>query len=548
MSFVTWFRLFRSFTRAVCVIGLERVGPYIPEKSEIDGVLAVVESHDDLPESAMEGQLSSPSLKCGLDHWQLWTLICLCRHINRQKWVGYVVETRLKGELHKLGRAGAMGHPEDIPQLGKVPDEPGWHYFFHGCGCCLTNKEDGTSIDVDFTDEGASDRIDRFFYSNFLEGLKRPEFPERLLQRKEPFQHAWQSDITPLAESGCLNVERGIHITPLGKALFDSLEPLLEGLFELAEVDTEPAQRKLLYGCVSLGDVLLAGQLAAKAKISNSLAAKIDRAAGQTKRDRAARLTEVLQSKSMNDSSHLAALADLGLPYAKAEVSRNLIRNPFDGVANTSLAIIVAWNQPEIVKVLEDLVEHRYSEAFGFRAVATSLLGGRSSQDQQPRDYRLVHAIRALLERSPSESLNPGLRLKILALLEKSGGANSGEAALLVYALDKEQGLKQLRASLSGRIPASQTDAAAACVLLGTLEAQELLVEALENSDLRIQHTAACALERFPTAEAREYAAHWSARQDGIDAPEGKEVSIAGRTITVYSMDEVTHSNIRAYP
>src|SRR5262249_35095789 len=160
-----------------------------------------------------------------------------------------------------------------------------------------------------------------------------------------------------------------------------------------------------------------------------------------------------------------------------------------------------------------DLVERRHSEAFGFRTTVATLLDRRSVQDKMPREYQIVRTIIALLQRSPAKSLKPAIRRKILALLNKSGGANSGEAALLLYALNKEQGLKQLRASLSGKIPAAHNDSVAGCLLLGTPEAQDILVEALENPNLQIQHAAACALGKFPTAEAREVATRWRARQ-----------------------------------
>jgi hypothetical protein len=160
----------------------------VPDVSSVRQTVATIDSGRAPSDGELHALLNSPGLNTGLDHWQLWTLICLCRHLGRQKWVGYVVETRLKGDLAKLGIAGSAGHPDEIPQKGEVPDEPSWRYFFHGGGCCLTNKEDGSSIDVDFTGQGSSDRIDRFFFSNFLEELKQPEFPERLLQRKEPLQ------------------------------------------------------------------------------------------------------------------------------------------------------------------------------------------------------------------------------------------------------------------------------------------------------------------------------------------------------------------------
>ena len=153
--------------------------------------------------------LNSPPLQSGLDHWHLWTLICLHRHLNRQRWVGYIVETRLKGELGRIGSAGAFGHPESIPQQGPVPDEPGWHYFFHGRGCCLTHCVTGTIIDVDFTDDGTPDRIDRYFYSSFLESLKEPEFPEQQLRRSNSLRHAWQVNVEGLADAGCLELCTG---------------------------------------------------------------------------------------------------------------------------------------------------------------------------------------------------------------------------------------------------------------------------------------------------------------------------------------------------
>src|SRR2546425_8645881 len=141
----------------------------IPNTHSVQQTVAAIESGHSPTEVELQALLRSPGIDSGLDHWHLWTLIGLCRHLRRQKWVGYVVETRLKGDLARLGTVGSLGHPDGIPQEGEVPDEPGWRYFFHGRGCCLTNKEDETSIDVDFTDDGASDRIDRFFYSSFLE-------------------------------------------------------------------------------------------------------------------------------------------------------------------------------------------------------------------------------------------------------------------------------------------------------------------------------------------------------------------------------------------
>ena len=516
----------------------------IPNTHSVQQTVTAIESGRALTEVELHASLNVPGINTGLDHWHLWTLICLCRHLSRQKWVGYVVETRLKGDLAKVGTAGSLGHPDGIPQEGEVPDEPGWRYFFHGRGCCLTNKEDGASIDVDFTDEGASDRIDRFFYSNFLQDVKRPEFPERLLQRKAPLQHAWQANIDALSLAGCLEVKRGIRITQLGREMAEALEPILDWIAELTRAESVSARQRLLYAALNLGDLILSEQVAERAEIGKGLTAAIARAAEQAKERRATRLIESLQAKPpVADGCQLAALADLGINYAKPLATQCVFRTPVDGVANTALAILVDWNELDVVKCLEELIERRYAQAFGFRSLAGVLFGGESTKDKQPREYQIVRAVIGLLQRSRPGSLKSKLRDRILSLLEATSGANSGEAALLLYAFDNNRGLNRLRLSLSGEMPAAHSDSAAACVLLGTRDVQQILLEALDNPDLQIQHTAACALKRFPSAEARESAARWYARLDGIDSPQGKEVSIDGQTITAYTFDDVSHAN-----
>jgi hypothetical protein len=85
----------------------------------------------------------------------------------------------LSADQVTIAAAGAMGHP-DIPQRGVVPGLSDWEYFFHGCGCCLTHRLTGESIDVDFHDSTA-DWFDCFFYINYLRSLKDPPFVEERL-------------------------------------------------------------------------------------------------------------------------------------------------------------------------------------------------------------------------------------------------------------------------------------------------------------------------------------------------------------------------------
>jgi hypothetical protein len=107
----------------------------------------------------------------------IWLLFALVRHVECQRWVGRIAASRLKADLVALSGAGALAHPA-IPQSGLVPDDTDWEYYFHGRGCCLTNRITGESIDVDFFD-GSSDWIDDFFFIRYLESLKQPAFMKR---------------------------------------------------------------------------------------------------------------------------------------------------------------------------------------------------------------------------------------------------------------------------------------------------------------------------------------------------------------------------------
>ncbi len=112
--------------------------------------------------------------------WQTWLLVGLFRHRRRQLWVGEIVAHRLGGDLALLSAAGALGHPQGLPQSGLVPGLTDWEYYFHGRGCCLTRRSNGEAIDVDFFG-GSAEYFDFFFYLQFLKSLREPEPPEARL-------------------------------------------------------------------------------------------------------------------------------------------------------------------------------------------------------------------------------------------------------------------------------------------------------------------------------------------------------------------------------
>lgn len=494
-------------------------------------------------EAELSALLESHPVVTGLDHWELWTLVCLRRHLDRQKWVGYIVETKLKADLAQLGTSGSLGHPEEIPQSGSVPDEPQWRYYFHGKGCCLTNDTTGESIDVDFTTNGASHQIDRFFYSNYLGDLKHAVFPESVIRRPAPFQDAWQVDVERLIENGCAIDGHAFQLTALGVAIVEALEPLASALGDSTPGDKGAGA--VVYGTLSVGDSILAGQFCKAANLSVELRGRIDTEASELVAGRANWLKQASPSPKSAPAIFLTALGDLGPLLAKGAVESQLCRSPVDGIANAAVEIVRAWDLPDATEVLTRVIDFRYQEARRLLSwMKLRLTKGKKETDALPRNHQTVRTVLALLGKNGVTGLDPEMKSRVVFLLERTGGAHAGEAGLLLFLLDRQRGMELLSQALSGKVPAAHEDAAAACVLIGSGESMEILKVGLKNDDPQIQHTAATALAKFPNENATEAARAWFLRNDGIDSPLGKDVTIGERTIPTWSFEDISHANM----
>ena len=166
-------------------------------------------------------------LPTGLSSQELYSLVCFVRHERRQKWVGFIVETRLSGQGADLAQLGAFAHPEEIPQSGEVPGEEGWRYFFHGRGCCFTHA-DGTSIDVDFADDGTALDIDPYFFTSYLQSIPDVEWCEGQLKQPDGFENAWQFELPQLAEKNLIHCKWRFRLTDEGRRLGELLESVIE--------------------------------------------------------------------------------------------------------------------------------------------------------------------------------------------------------------------------------------------------------------------------------------------------------------------------------
>ncbi len=148
-----------------------------------------------LTEAPAVAELPSP--------WEAWTFLGLAKHRERQAWVADILRTRLGGDPTRFAQAGYMGHPEERPGTGLVPGLPAWEYRLHGRGCELTNRNDGSCIDVDFVDD-TPDFIDHSFFKAYLESLKHPEPVERRLMELHPHLDILDVAFLTLREAGLL--------------------------------------------------------------------------------------------------------------------------------------------------------------------------------------------------------------------------------------------------------------------------------------------------------------------------------------------------------
>ncbi|MBN9121267.1 MAG: hypothetical protein J0I06_19300, partial [Planctomycetes bacterium] len=277
--------------------------------------------------------------------WETWTLIGLLRHRGRQIWVANIVRNRLRGAPSDLAAVGALGHPEGVKQLGPVPGLPEWEYYFHGRGCRLTHKVDGTEIDVDFFDDSA-DYFDTFFYKNYLESLRNPEPPEQCLRELHPSARAIALAVEDLLKAGALIPLEGRDSHPyrVSDRVLDAVEAI--NVFCAAWASTE----RRLWLAALIGDWPAANEAAARLPELAAITAP-----------RSARCFDLWWNRLRRDldvpskgGDALQALADLKSPDIDSRLEHAL-SGPPSGTISAALAVIGQVDDPKWCPRLFDL-------------------------------------------------------------------------------------------------------------------------------------------------------------------------------------------------
>ncbi len=459
----------------------------------------------------------------------VYAMIGFLRHERRQEWVRLIVESRLGGSGSELARKGSFGHPEGEPGRGEFPGEPQWEYYFHGRGCCFTHQ-DGTTLDVDFADDGSALDIDPYFYTHYLETVAKPGWCERKLRRPAGFEDAWKFDLEQLELYRVISKEWRFRLTEEGRDIATSLESLTERLPE-ASGDVKTWIFCLLNDFDSAVDVSVEKETLLTLREHQ----KAQRAG------RAAMLAEAIGKR--DDVSHaqsaLQALGSMGESVSYELARASLFRTPVTGLNHAAYGILKTWSGSRINRCFAQAFAKMTKHSSGWFRKYTP------SESDRPRLGLIVSLAEELLRRHDSSDLPVELRSSMVTALQRDCLACNDDAGFLLFLLDSDKGLEKFRRNLASTIPVVRSGSAVFLAMIGGRQAIDMLIRASHRRPDRGGHEAACVLSLLDAEQARQAASEWLRRNDGYEDAEGEETELFGRVFRTWSMEEVMRSNMR---
>ena len=436
--------------------------------------------------------------------WETWTLIGLVRHRERQLWVADIIRTRLRGAPSDLAAVGSLGHPEGVEQLGPVPGMPGWEYYFHGRGCCLTHKVDHIEIDVDFYDD-SPEYFDTYFYKNHLESLKRPEPPEARLRELHPSARAITIAIGDLLAAGALMPleARDSHPYRLADVVLEAIDAI-----EVFCTAWALPERRLWLAAL-IGDWPAANEAAVGRPDAKATTANRARMCNELWWERLRRQLDV----PFKGADALQALADLNAPDIDARLEQAL-RGPLSGTISVALDVIKRLNDPLWCPRVFDLFS---------RVDPAGYL---------PQPHIWITSLKIMLGHGYRKS-------EVIAALAKASRNEIGEAALLSLEHAPELALPLIRKGLLADVPVDRTTVAAILVLIRKPWSLQELLGALEASDDQEKTAdARAALLETGDPEAERAVLAWE-EKNPHENEFGRYLEIGGRKLgPFYSMAE----------
>ncbi len=425
-----------------------------------------------------------------LSPWETWTLFGLVRHQTRQAWVREIVETRLRGDGNRIAAMGALGHPDDVPQLGSVPGMPEWEYYFHGIGCCLTHKVTGEAIDVDFFDDSA-DYFDTYFYSNYLKSLRSPAPVEKRLRQLHKSLRPLNIAVSRLLAAGVLEPLPGRESHPYRIA--SHVTASIPAINAFCEAWNSPGNRSWLASLI--GDWPF---------LQESPGLQMDIA--EIVRMRADACIRLRCEELSQETDYAAADALFGLAELNAadEPIRKAFLSKPSALTSAALQIVSEQN------------DDRWCP--GIYALFLRL--NPSGATPEPHLWTMCQKI----------LIRHGYRKgDVLASLPQAGGTDIGEAVLLALEHAPQHGLTLIRKALTSDIPINRSTVAAVLALIGKPWAvRELRRVLAESDDQEKTAEARAALLELGDPDCDRAVLEWEQKNPHEDEP-GSYIEVDGR-------------------
>jgi len=467
----------------------------IQPRLDPDGFVARIATAPNDPVAWLRSQ-PPPILSLPCSPWDRWALLALHRHHARQAFVEAVVRERLGVSPSELGRNGSFGRPEQVAQSGAVPGRRDWHYRFHGRGCCLT-KPDGTEIDVDF-DEHGSAPIDPWFYARYLETVGALELIERRLCLQRPGSHdGWRAALQPLRDAGLIDGDHGVAVAT---GAFDWCEAVSNALME-----SEGDEARLAWVAYQIEDMPLVRELLDDETPEHIVSASHHQTTGRCDELE----SRVHRRYGRDHEACVRALAVLHPARAHALARREIENGHVDVVLSRCMDLLMEAPRAE-------------------DAPAVTALLLRLQGSQPPAPHLRLLAARYLLSFFRRDTIPAEVRDNLLQAIHADQAASEGDAAMISYLLDRDDGLRRMRVGLRSSVPLARAECAAALALVGSAEAIDVL-----RSAATPETSAMLAFLRGSDPEGFE--------------PVGTIIEWAGTPKRVYTLDELIASEFEPF-
>ncbi|HSI87347.1 MAG: hypothetical protein ACAI35_27290 [Candidatus Methylacidiphilales bacterium] len=317
----------------------------IPTSKDVAYVLKNLDQPGYINEDKIREALYQPRLATGLNHWELWLLVCLYRHTCIRRWAGHIIKKHLrKYRRHKSN---------DSVAEGPVPDSPHWRFRFQRSLCVLTNADTGAELNIYNLKKLRYNCIYSKDYIQHLNSLRTPEEPELLFKRPAALEEFWIPDLKQLEKAGYWLAKEST-LTSQGEHLAEVLRPVIEQICCIQEWNSQEEAMQAIYLLLHCGDTTIAGTRAWSSVLSPRLIKEIKSQALNVVKERASALTLMLKiSSGWMSRLLLQSLADLGPEYAKTEVTQRLFDGPDSGNSHQALAILDLWQPSDFDAILE---------------------------------------------------------------------------------------------------------------------------------------------------------------------------------------------------